>query len=196
MAADSPIVVMLAGPNGAGKSTTADTLFRDMLPEVAYVNADIIAQGLSANDPGSVAMEAGAIMLRRLHAMADARLNIGFESTGASRSFAPWLRGLKASGYRVCVYFYWLSSADMAVARVAERVKAGGHFVPDETVRRRYDLGLRNFFALYRPLAATWALIDNSQNYNPRMIAQGGEGSETVIQNVTIWEELLLRFGK
>src|ERR1035437_9422755 len=130
MAEDSPVVVMLAGPNGAGKTTTAATLFREMLQNVDYVNADIIAQGISGKDANSVALEAGAIMLRRLHAMADLRLNLGFESTGASRSFAPWLRKLKANGYLLYIYFFWLSSAEMAIARVAERVRAGGHHVP------------------------------------------------------------------
>ena len=189
-----PVAIMLAGPNGAGKTTTALTLFKEVLHTVPFVNADIIAQGLSGGDPDSVAMEAGKIMLERLRALADQRSNLAFETTGASRSFAPWVKKLKESGYQFHLYFFWLRSADTAVGRVAERVRKGGHHVPEDRVRNRYELGLKNFFQLYVPIATTWQLVDN--NEQPRRIAQGGGGLETTIEDVTIWEVLKSRYGR
>lgn len=172
---DAPIIFMLAGPNGAGKTTTAMTLFREILKGTQFVNADAIAQGLSGMDPDSVAIEAGAIMLRRLHALADHRANIAFETTGALRSFAAWLKTLKKNGYRVGLYFFWLPSANIA---------------------RRYDLGLRNFFQLYRPLGDIWEMIDNSRYNDPHRIAMGAGLSELKVENDTIWNELIARYSR
>lgn len=193
---DAPVVIMLAGPNGAGKTTTALTLFKEMLTDIDYVNADVIAQGISGTNPDSVALEAGAIMLQRLHDMAARRMNIAFETTGASRSFAAWFGQIKADGYRIILYYFWLSSADLAVARVAERVRSGGHYIPTDTIRRRYDAGLRNFFQLYRPLSDTWEIIDNSRYGAPRRIAVGRDVSEISVSNATIWTELEQRYAK
>jgi predicted ABC-type ATPase len=195
MSQTSPVAIMLAGPNGAGKTTTAMTLFRDILESVDYVNADVIAQGLSGTYPDSVTLEAGRIMLDRLHDLAAKRQNIGFETTGASRSLAPWLAQLKSDGYKVYLFYFWLQNADMAIARVAERVRRGGHFVPDDTIRRRYDAGLRNFFALYRPVADEWQMINNSFDV-AEIIATGQATSRTTVSNVIIWNELLERYAK
>src|SRR4051812_16129266 len=117
MSPDAPVVIMLAGPNGAGKTTAAGALFRQFLHQFEFVNADVIAQGLSTK-PESVAFQAGRIMLDRLHVLAEQRASFAFETTGASRSYAPWLLKLQQAGYFVVVYYFWLSSADMAVARV------------------------------------------------------------------------------
>ena len=146
MSEPRPSIVILAGPNGAGKSTVAPALLHDAFGVDEFVNADVIARGLSAFDPDRVAITAGRIMLARLHELAAQRADFAFETTLASRSFAPWLRGLRMSGYDLHLFFLWLSSADLAIARVADRVGMGGHFVPDDVVRRRYLAGIRNFF--------------------------------------------------
>jgi predicted ABC-type ATPase len=166
------IAIMLAGPNGAGKTTTAKTLFQECLRSVPFVNADIIAQGLSGGDPDSVALEAGAIMLRRLHQLADDGKDLAFETTGASRTFAPWIRELQTKGFEFHLYFFWLNSADVAISRVADRVRHGGHDVPAETIRRRYDSGLRNVFRLYSPLATTWQL-SITLAFQPQSLKEG-----------------------
>lgn len=153
-----PSVVVLGGPNGAGKSTAAPALLQGALAVNEFVNADVIARGLSAFAPESAAIAAGRVMLGRLHELAAQRVTFAFETTLASRSFAPWLRSLRVSGYEVQLVFLWLPSADFAVERVAARVRAGGHNVPAETVRRRYHAGLRNFFSLYEPVASSWRL--------------------------------------
>src|SRR5207245_5581410 len=121
-----PSIVILAGPNGAGKSTVAPALLRGALAVNEFVNADVIASGLSAFDPDSAAIAAGRVMLARIRELASQRVNFAFETTLASRSFAPWLRQLVTSGYSAHLVFLWLPSADFAVDRVAERVRTGG----------------------------------------------------------------------
>lgn len=157
-----PVIVMLAGPNGAGKSTAAPALLRDALHVTEFVNADVIAGGLSGFNAEGAAMAAGRVMLGRIRELAERRVNFAFETTMASRSFAPWLQQLKSSGYSVHVVFLWLPTVELAERRVAERVALGGHDVPAATIRRRHHSGLRNFFTLYKPLASSWRLYDAS----------------------------------
>ena len=181
-----PGVVILAGPNGAGKSTAAPALLHGALAVDEFVNADVIARGLSAFDPESVAIAAGRVMLRRLHELAAQRVTFAFETTLASRTFAPWLRDIRTSGYAVHLFFLWLSSPDLAVQRVADRVRAGGHNVPMETVRRRYQAGLRNFFNLYEPIASTWRLYDGSRR-EPRLVARRLESQPLKVYDESTW---------
>lgn len=182
-----PNVIVLAGPNGSGKSTTAPSLLKGTLGVTEFVNADVIAQGLSGFDPLGSAMEASRIMLLRLHDLAKQRASFAFETTLASRSLAPWLKELVAQGYRFRLVFLWLPDADAAVARVAARVRLGGHFVPQEIIRRRYEAGLKNFFRLYQPLAATWRIYDNSQTPPPRLIAAGAGTRTARIADRPTW---------
>ena len=190
MALHRPLVIVIAGPNGAGKSTTAPWLLRDALQVSEFVNADAIAGGLSAFRPDSVAIPAGRAMLERMQNLADAQTNFAFETTLASRSFAPWLARLKRRGYHVHVLFLWLESADLAVDRVSARVRVGGHAVPEDTVRRRYDRGLRNFFRLYLPLVDSWQMFDNSRAGRPRLVASGREDHVQEVANAALWRKI------
>jgi len=190
METNPPSIIILAGPNGAGKSTTAPLLLKGTLGVTEFVNADTIAQGLSAFEPDRTAMAAGRIMLGRLEELARQRISFAFESTLASRSFAPWIGDLIRDGYLFHLLFLWLPSADMAVARVTERVRMGGHYVDEETVRRRYNRGLRNFFELYRPMAATWRMYDNSQLPEPRLVAQGERQMITRMYEENTWTRI------
>jgi predicted ABC-type ATPase len=158
-----------------------------------FVNADPIATGLSAFRPESVAMVAGRMMLARMKTLAQARLDFAFETTLASRSFAPWLKGLRASGYRVHLAFLSLSHPDLAVARVAERVRQGGHDVPEPVVRRRFAAGLRNFVSLYQGVADTWQMFDNSAASGPRLIATGRAGQAVHVLDAGAWARLMER---
>lgn len=187
----SPLVVVIAGPNGAGKSTTAPRLLQDVLAVDEFVNADTIAAGISAFRPESVALEAGRMMLTRIRLLAKAHRSFAFETTLASRSFAPWLKELRASGYRAHVAFLSLPNADLAVARVAERVRMGGHDVPEEVVRRRFHRGLRNFFTLYYDIVDAFQVFDNSSPEGPRLIASGGGASPPSILDGDAWEMLM-----
>lgn len=190
MTGHRPLVVVIAGPNGAGKSTTAPSLLRDALQVSEFVNADAIAGGLSAFRPDSVAIPAGRAMLERMRNLAEARADFAFETTLASRSFAPWLASLKRRGYDVHVLFLWLESADLAMNRVAARVQLGGHDVPVGTVRRRYERGLRNFFGMYLPLADSWQVFDNSRVGRPRLIAAGRGERVDRVANASLWRRI------
>jgi predicted ABC-type ATPase len=123
-----------------------------------------------------------------MRALAAARANFAFETTLASRSFAPWLLQLGQEGYRVHILFLWLRSAELAVSRIAERVRLGGHDVAADVVRRRYHAGLRNFFALYMPLADSWQMFDNSRRPKPRLIAAGNDLPR--VHDVETWQRV------
>lgn len=184
-----PLVVMIAGPNGAGKSTAAPRLLQDALAVGEFVNADAIAAGISAFRPESVALEAARAMLTRIKALARAQRSFAFETTLASRSFAPWLTELGREGYRVHIVFLSLPNPEMALARVAERVREGGHDVPEDVVRRRFASGLRNFFTLYEGVGHTWQLFDSS-GLTLRLIASGQDGEPPTLHDVDAWNNL------
>ena len=184
----APRVVIFAGPNGAGKSTHADAIVA-ALGINTFVNADYIARGLSGRNADAVAMQAGRIMLTRLKELAVAQQDFAFESTLSSRSFAPFLRQLKAQGYQVAIYYFSLSNALLAVRRVKLRVAMGGHDVPADTVRRRFGRSLNNFHSLYLPLADRWAVFDNSVNGKATLIATQ-EGDNLQIKEPSSWLKL------
>jgi predicted ABC-type ATPase len=175
-----PRVAVLAGVNGAGKSTAATHLLRDALRIPTFTNADTIARGLNALDVEAVAAESGRVMLAHLHALAAARQSFAFETTLSGRAYARWLAGLAKDGYAVHLFYYWLRSPDMAVRRVADRVRAGGHHVPEDTIRRRYARSVANFLDLYRPIVTTWQAYDNSDG-DRRLIAFNNSFFDTVL---------------
>ena len=184
----SPRVVIFAGPNGAGKSTHADAILAALGMET-FVNADYIARGLSGRNTDAVAFEAGRIMLKRLHQLGDAGADFAFESTLSSRTFASFLRTLKARGYRVAIYYFSLTNAQLAIRRVKLRVDLGGHDVPSDVVRRRFGRSLRNFFNLYAPLADEWTLFDNSSSPLALTVAAQTAQKLTVTETTT-WLKL------
>jgi predicted ABC-type ATPase len=187
----NPQVVVIGGPNGAGKSTLAPLLLRDTFGLLEYVNADPIALGLSAFDSASMSFEAGRIMLDRLRGLAKQRRHFAFETTLASRSYAPWIVKLKESGYRFHLVFLWLSTSELAIQRVKERVRSGGHSVSAEVIRRRHERGLANFFKLYQPLADTWAAYDNSSSGAPLLVSFGGENIPQRVIRQETWNMFL-----
>ncbi|MEQ9367740.1 MAG: zeta toxin family protein [Coleofasciculus chthonoplastes F3-SA18-01] len=190
MVEEHPHLIVIAGPNGAGKSTSAPALLQGTLGVTEYVNADTIAQGLSAFAPERAAFRAGRIMLERLQQLANARVNFAFETTLASRSFAPWIANLRQNGYRFHLFFLGLPNPELAIARVQERVSLGGHDVPEETIRRRYHAGIRNFFQLYRPLADSWFFYDNASMEVPRLLAAGEREGSVYVAQPLIWQRI------
>lgn len=181
-------IVVIAGPNGAGKTTLAPYLLRDRLGLLEYVNADTIAQGLSAFQPEQAAFEAGRIMLKRLRELAGQRKSFAFETTLATRSYASWLGKLRRSGWQVNLVFIWLDSAELAVERVRQRVVSGGHSIPEQSIRRRYRRGVENFFSLYQSLADSWSVYDNSISPTPTLIAAGQQRNENVFDE-KLWSK-------
>ena len=182
-----PNLVVLAGPNGAGKSTLAPAVLQGTLGVEEFVNADVIARGLSGFKPEGAAIQAGRIMLQRLRELARQRMDFAFETTLASRAFAPWIAGLIEDGYDFRLVYVWLPSADLCIARVADRVQAGGHHVPDDVVRRRYAGGLRNLFELYLPLAQTWQVYDNTNITHSRLVAEGHRDRTPIVYDEARW---------
>ncbi|HJR70802.1 MAG TPA: zeta toxin family protein, partial [Gammaproteobacteria bacterium] len=137
-----------------------------------------------------VAITAGRIMLRRISTLADSRSDFAFETTLTSRTFKPLLDELQRNGYQFHLIYLWLQTADLAIKRVQERVRAGGHDVPKDVVLRRYERGLSNFFNIYRPIADSWIMLDNSQGPSPKLIAWRNLGGPLQIVKSGPWERL------
>ncbi len=180
-----PNVYIVAGPNGAGKSTFARLFLPDYADCREFVNADLIAAGLSPFNPESLAIQAGRLMLERIETLAQARVNFGFETTLAGRSHLALLTRLKEEGFRVNLLFLWLPSSNLAIARVRKRVESGGHSVPEETVRRRYSRGLSNLFFLDAKVLDTCLIFDSSKA-RPRLVAsRRGKQGYVVLDSAT-----------
>lgn len=185
-------VIVIAGPNGAGKSTLAPALLRDTFNILEYVNADTIAEGLSAFAPEDASFDAGRVMLGRLHELAADGKDFAFETTLASRFYAGWLKELQSRGYRVSLIFLWLENVDLAIERVNARVRLGGHSIPEETIRRRFERGRKNLFDLYLPMANAWRVFD-AAGKSPREIARYTEIDGQVIIDLTLWAKIKIK---
>jgi predicted ABC-type ATPase len=185
-----PNVFVMGGPNGAGKSTAAPRILRDILSTREFVNADVIARGLSGFDPDRAAMQAGRTMLSRLRELARERRDFAFETTLASRSFAPWLSRLREDGYRVHLVYVWVPDPETSVRRVQLRVLKGGHNVPPDVVRRRYKRGLGNLRSLYMPIADHWRIYDNTSRSGARLVAYGGPAGDQGVLDEQLWKRI------
>lgn len=155
-------VIIIAGPNGAGKTTFA----REFLPNEAncpvFINADLIAAGLAPFAPETAALRAGRLMLREMEHHFATRNSFAFETTLSGRGYLNKISTWQRAGYRVELLFLRLASAEEAIARVAQRVRQGGHHVPDAVVRRRFAAGIDNFAKHYALQVDSWVLYDNS----------------------------------
>jgi len=183
-----PRVMIFAGANGSGKSTHAEPILK-ALGISTFVNADYIARGLSGLNTEAVNFEAGRIMLKRLHDLADEKEDFAFESTLSSRTFAFFLRKLKAEGYNITIFYFTLSDARLAYRRVRHRVKLGGHDIQQKVITRRFYRSLTNFFKLYLPLADTWMVFDNSTGKTATAIAWY-INKQTVIKSQELWKKI------
>jgi predicted ABC-type ATPase len=184
-----PRIYILCGPNGSGKSTAARALLRQFLHCTEFVNADEIARGLSAFRPESVAFQAGRMMVARVKELARQRVDFAFETTLASRAFASWLRQVQTEGYQIHLYYFFLPQVEMALKRVEFRVRAGGHHVPEDDIRRRFERSRSNFMKLYMPLANLWEFYDTSL-IKPKLVAFGGRNKQITVVESSIWDKL------
>ena len=185
-----PNLFILAGPNGAGKSTSAPGILSGPRRVDEFVNADVIAK-----EEGVSEIEAGRRTLARLDALADARRDMAFETTLASRMLLSRIKGMQQAGYRFHLTYFWLPSADMAVERVAKRVASGGHAIPEDVIRRRYDRGLDNFFNAYSGAADSWMLVDNT-DYPGSPVAWRKVGGGVHVRDNALWSQLVARHMK
>lgn len=171
---------IVAGPNGSGKTTFATIFLPDYVKCPNFVNADLIAQGLSPFKPRSAMIKAGKLVLQQIHEFARRGFNFAFETTLSGKSYVNLFSELKAQNYALHLFFLWIPSPELSILRIKERVLEGGHDIPAEDVRRRFKRGIGNFFNLYEPLLDSWMLFDNSKT-KPVLIARRHNGHKEIL---------------
>ncbi len=184
-----PQLFILAGPNGAGKTTFSARLIPEGVP---FINADEIARTLKGFEGTAQDMRASRILLETVSEYEKHHQSFAIETNLANRALLRRIERLQAAGYTVTLIFVWLSSVDLAIDRVMERVRRGGHSVPAEVIRRRFRLGLSNFLTYYQPQANSWFFIDNSMGDTRLVASQERPDGERIFQH-GIWD--LIRKG-
>ena len=167
-----PRLYIISGCNGAGKTTASYSLLPEMLDCKEFVNSDEFAKGLSPFDPSKAAIQASRFMLMKIRYLLQRQKDFAVETTLATRTLLKIAKKAQEAGYTITLLYFWLNSPDLAVERVKARVEAGGHNIPEDTIRRRYSTGIYYFFNLYAPICERWILADNSQ-IPFRVIAEG-----------------------
>ena len=165
-------IIIIAGPNGAGKTTFATEFLPNEANCPEFINADLIAAGISPFDPDKAAFRAGRLMLEEMRSHIDSGTSFAFETTLSGRSYLQMIPQWRTDGYHVSLFFLRLQSVELAISRVRQRVLAGGHDIPEHTIRRRFTAGFNNFDRLYKPAVNEWALYDNS-GISPYLIEAG-----------------------
>ena len=184
-----PNLYIIAGCNGAGKTTASYTILPEILNCQEFVNADNIAAGLSPFNPESVAFVAGRIMLNRIQELMEEQADFAFETTLSTLSYVSLIKAAHLKGYKVSLLYFWLSSPNVAVQRVARRVSKGGHNIPADVIERRYYRGIRNLYKLYMPVCDEWTLVNN-MDLVPEVIAKS-DGFGKAILNNELWNTIL-----
>lgn len=182
-------IFILGGPNGAGKTTAAAVLFPAFLQFANFLNADEIAREIAPADPDSVAFAAGRRMIERMREFLRHKQSFAFETTFSGKSYVRLLEECRFQGWRISLLYLWLPSPDDAIARVARRVRSGGHSVPDDVIRRRYYLGLANLRTLYLPLADEAEIYDNADSGRV-LIAEKRNSGELLVRDDRRWNRL------
>lgn len=180
---------IISGCNGAGKTTASYTILPEILGCDEFVNADEIAKGLSPFHPESTAIEAGRLMLDRINKLISKGQDFAFETTLATKSYKNFVLKAKENGYHTTLLFFWLRTPDLAVKRVETRVREGGHNIPVDVIRRRYENGLKNFFGIFESIVDEWMFIDNSGE--PYEIIARKNSTGVILKNVDKWNSLL-----
>ena len=166
-----PQVYIIAGPNGSGKTTFATEFLPNYADCPTFINADTIARGLSGFSPDAVALKAGRVLLEQIASYAARRINFAFETTLSGTSYLLRLKNMREKGYVIHLFFLWIPDVRLSLARIASRVKMGGHDINEKVVRRRFHKGIENFFKRYRAVVDSWMLFDNSGDM-PQPIAE------------------------
>ena len=184
-----PRMYIISGCNGAGKTTASYTMLPEMLECSEFVNSDEFAKGLSPFNPEKASIQASRYMILKVRYLLQRQLDFGIETTLATRTLLKTVRLAQASGYSVTLLYFWLNSPELAIERVAARVETGGHNIPEDTIRRRYRVGLDYFFHDYAPLCDRWILADNSQ-IPFRVIAEGSKTDILSIKDEVTYEKI------
>ena len=184
----NPQVYIIAGPNGSGKTTFASKFLPRYADCPSFINADTIARGLSGFSPDAVALKAGRILLEQIEDYASKKVDFAFETTLSGTHYLMRVRNLKKMGYAVHLFFLWIPDVRLSLARIAARVKMGGHNIPGEVVHHRFHKGIKNFFQYYKTAVDSWMLFDNSEDI-PQDIAEEKQG-ELRIFNHDLYEKI------
>ena len=184
-----PRLYIISGCNGAGKTTASDTMLPELLDCSEFVNSDEFAKGLSPFNPEKASIQASRYMIMKIRYLLKRQQDFGIETTLATRTLLKTIRMAQEAGYTVTLLYFWLNSPDLAVERVAARVGAGGHDIPEETIRRRYRVGIDYFFHDYAPMCERWILADNSQ-IPFRVIAEGSKNDLINIKDEATYEQI------
>lgn len=155
-------IIIIAGPNGAGKTTFARSFLPAEAQLLRFINADLIAAGLAPFEPETAAIQAGRLMLQEMQQCAQRGESFAFETTLSGLGYLRKIEQWCTAGYRISLFFLSLPNVEAAIARVAERVRQGGHDIPEPIIRRRFTAGWSNFQQRYRAVVHDWALYDNS----------------------------------
>jgi predicted ABC-type ATPase len=188
-----PTLQIIAGPNGVGKTTFADRYLPQTIRQLEFVNADLIARGLSPYDPDSVAMEAGRIALARIRHLIENRQSFTWETTMSGRTAVGWIKRAKEAGYQIKCYFLWVREVDTTLDRIRQRVLEGGHNIEPDVSRRRFFKTIQNFLSIYRPLCDSWKLIANDGETH-RLLAVEKEG-RLVVRDEGAVEKIICETG-
>ncbi|MCQ2186087.1 MAG: zeta toxin family protein [Bacteroidales bacterium] len=178
-----PRVYMMSGCNGSGKATCSYSLLPELLECRQFVNSDEFAKALSPFNPGAASIKAGRLMMRKVMYLMARNQTFSIETTLATRALVKIVQRAQARGYEVTILYFWLSSPQKAIERVRSRVRAGGHDIPEEVIKRRYYMGLDYLFNYYIPVCDHWILADNSKPPF-RVLAQGNKGEEPIIRDI------------
>lgn len=185
-----PNLYIISGCNGAGKTTASYSVLPDMLNCKEFVNADEIAKGLSPFQQDKVAIEAGRIMLSRIKVLLKHKNDFAFETTLSTKTYKHLVKEAQANGYFVTLVYFWLNSVDLAIERVRTRVLSGGHNIPEETIRRRYNAGLENLSKIYLPICDYWMILDNSEHPSV-LVSEGFKNKDIEIYNNDIYKQIV-----
>lgn len=184
-----PRLYIISGCNGAGKTTASYTMLPEMLECSEFVNSDEFAKGLSPFQPEKASIQASRYMITKIRYLLKRQRDFGIETTLATRTLLKTIRMAQAAGYTVTLLYFWLNSPELAIERVAARVETGGHNIPEETIRRRYRVGIDYFFHDYAPICERWILADNSQ-IPFRVIAEGSKNDLINIKDETTYDKI------
>ena len=185
-----PRLYIISGCNGAGKTTASYTMLPEMLECSEFVNSDEFAKGLSPFNPEKASIQASRMMLMKIRYLLKKQQDFAIETTLATRTLLKIAKQAQMAGYTVTLLYFWLNSPDLAIERVRARVEAGGHDIPEETIRRRYSTGIYYFFNLYAPICERWILTDNSQ-IPFRVIAEGTKDEVINIRDEETYSKII-----
>ena len=176
-----PRLYIISGCNGSGKTTASYTLLPELLGCREFVNSDEFAKSLSPFDPSAASVAASRYMLMKIKYLLEKEADFCVETTLATRSLLNLVREAQEKYYEVTILYFWLNSPELAIQRVRDRVKAGGHNIPEEVIRRRYLMGLKYLFETYIPVCDRWVLADNSKT--PFSVIAEGSSQLTFIKD-------------